>query len=260
MKKTIIVMIFVCTAMTSMFSQPRSKWNTPNFEGGIFGGLNLPKLTGGGDNASDSDWPSRLGPAFGITGTYRMTENWFLRADALYSSEGGIRDGMQAIDGSTLDPSIPAGTFFYADYKNESVLNYFEIPVLLKYKLPLNRSSAFYADLGPYAGILLNAKQKTSGSSIVYADKEGTIPVSVDQSTGNPVEIPLDSDTNITDKIKKFNFGVTGGIGFSHKIGIGDLSLDIRVAYGLTAVQKEEQSGTSHTGNLLVALGYSIPF
>jgi hypothetical protein len=89
---------------------------------------------------------------------------------------------------------------------------------------------------------------------------EGNIPLSVDQSTGEPFPVSFDADTDISNDVKPFNFGVTGGIGFSQGMGIGDLSLDIRGAYGLTTVQKDSQSGTSHTGNLLFALSYSIPF
>jgi hypothetical protein len=260
MKKTIITVILVCYAATSMSGQPKSQKGNTDFEAGIIGGLNIPNLTGGGDNPLSSGWSSRTGASFGITGTMRLGENLFLRADAIYSSEGGKRDGMQPVDASSLDPSVPPGYYVYANFKNESILNYIEIPVMIKYKYPVGRSSAFYADLGPYAGILINAKQKTSGSSIVYSDKKGTIPLSVDQSTGEPFPVSFDANTDILNDCNKFNLGLTGGIGFSHTIGMGDISLDIRGAYGLTTVQKDSQSGSSHTGNLLFALGYSIPF
>jgi hypothetical protein len=260
MKKIIIVIILVCIVVTSLYAQPGSKRGDTDFEAGIFAGMNIPNLTGGGNNPLSSGWSSRIGASFGITGTLRLGENLFLRVDALYSSEGGKRDGMQPVDASSLDPSVPPGYYVYANFKNESILNYIEIPVMVKYKYPVGRSSAFYADLGPYAGILINAKQKTSGSSIVYADKEGKMPLSVDQTTGEPFPVSFDADTDILNDCNKFNFGLTGGIGFSRQIGVGDLSIDIRGAYGLTAVQKNSQDGTNQTGNLLFALGYSVPF
>jgi hypothetical protein len=260
MKKIVIILIVACITSTSIFAQKRYHHGIPKYSIGILGGLNIPDLTGGGDNPLSSGWSSRKGEAFGITGTFNLGSNLSLRADILYSSEGGKHDGMQAINASTLNPMVPAGTYFYADFHNESILNYLEIPVMIKYKIPVSKISSFYADLGPYAGMILNAKQKTSGSSIVYADEAGMIPVSFDQTTGNPVQIPFDANTDITDDIKTFNFGLTGGIGFSQGVGLGDISLEIRGAYGLTTIQKNIQNGSSHTGNLLFALIYSIPF
>jgi hypothetical protein len=63
-----------------------------------------------------------------------------------------------------------------------------------------------------------------------------------------------------TSSINPVNFGLTGGIGFTQTVGFGDIFLDVRGAYGLTVVQKNTQDGSGHTGNLSIALGYSIHF
>ena len=245
-------------------SMPRSKSKfhkgESTFELGILGGLNIPNLNGGGGNPLSSGWSSRIGKAFGLTATLGLGSNLFLQADVLYSGEGGKRNGMQAIDASTLNPAASAGTYFYADFKNEAILNYIEIPLMIKYKFPVSRTSSLYVNFGPYAGLLLNARQKTSGSSIVYGDAAGTIPVSFDQSTGNPVEIPFSADTDMTKDIKTSIIGLTGGFGFWQMIGFGDISIGIRGAYGLTTIQKDLINGSNHTGNLLFAVNYSIPF
>ena len=70
-------------------------------------------------------------------------------ADILYSSEGGQRNGMQALAGSSFNPQVPAGTYFYANYNNESILNYLEIPVMAKYFITLSKSSRLYIDFDP---------------------------------------------------------------------------------------------------------------
>jgi len=259
MKKLLISLMVVGISTTSIFAQSGTKKTNSNFQLGVLGGLNIPNLTGGSGNPLSEGWSSRTGEAFGITATLNLGANFALQADALYSSEGGQRDGMQAIDGSSVNPQVPAGTYFYANFHNQSILNYAEIPVMLKYSIPVGKSSAFYADFGPYAGFLLNAKQKTSGSSVVYADKAGTQPVTVNPSTGQTIAMPFDADTDITNSIKSVNFGLTGGIGYSQWVGFGTVSLDVRGAYGLTTIQKDTKNGSSHTGNLLIALGYSIP-
>jgi len=215
------------------------------------GGLNIPRFNGGGDNPLSSGWQSRTGPAFGILASFELRHNFALQTELLYSSEGGMRNGMQAIDAKSINPQVPAGTYFYANFDNESILNYLELPVMLKYSFPLSKSSSFYLDFGPYIGILLNGRQITNGSSAIYADAGGTQQIAP--------QSPFSADTDITDDIKGFNFGITGGVGFSKDIWIGDIILDIRGAYGITTIQKDTENGRSHIGNVLVAIGYAVP-
>ncbi len=157
-----------------LFAQQSSDSSVPKFTFGILGGLNIPNLTGGSGNELSSGYGSRIGEAFGLTATYALSSNFALRADALYSSEGGKRNGFQAFGPNPYSP----GTYFYANINNESILNYFEVPVMLKYTIHVTSSLKFYVNFGPYIGFLLNAKNKVSGNSIIYADKAGTIPIS----------------------------------------------------------------------------------
>jgi hypothetical protein len=122
---------------------------------------------------------------------------------------------------------------------------------MAKYSFSLSKSSNLYVDLGPYVGFLLNAKQKTSGSSIVYADQAGTQAVSA--------AVPFDATTDIKDQINSVNVGLTGGLGFTQNVGFGEVVLDLRGAYGLTSVQSDAKNGDNHIGNLMISLGYSIP-
>jgi len=257
-KEIIISLIFVAATFTG-FSQTSNETDGSKFILGAFGGLNTPRLTGGGGNPLSDGWSSRSGAAYGLTLDWKTGNHFGWRADVLYSSEGGQRNGMQALDGSSFNPQVPAGTYFYANYNNESILNYLEVPVMAKYTIHLGKSTKFYFDFGPYLGFLLNAKQITSGSSIVYADAAGTQPVSVDPQTGHVFPAPFDANTDINSDINKINFGLTGGIGLAQGVGFGHIFLDLRGAYGLTYVQNDTKNGSSHTGNLLIALGYSIP-
>lgn len=248
----LIIMMFLVSATVTSFAQSPSKFTL-----GIFGGLNIPRLTGGSGNEMSRDYTSRSGVAFGFTSNLDLGSNFSLRADILYSSEGGKRNGVQAIPVSYFSSQYSA-KYLYASFKNKSILNYLELPILLKYSIPV-KSSNFYIDFGPYVGYLLNATEKTSGSSIVYADRAETTPVSVDPQTHTPFEVPFDASVDVTSSINRINFGITGGIGYAQKIGNGQIILDIRGAYGLTYVQKDSENGKSHTGNLLISLGYSVP-
>jgi len=251
MKKLLaLTFVFICLN-TMLLAQSHSKDNGSGFTLGLFGGLNVPQLSGGNNNEMSRDYTSRLGAAFGFTATYSMGTALALRADILYSSEGGQRNGMQAIDAISYNPDAPAGTYLYADFKNESILNYLEIPFMLRYDISISKATKLYADFGPYVGFLLNAKQKTSGSSFIYADREGTMPV-----VSQPVS--FDASTDVKSSINPFNFGITGGLGITQKIGKGEVFLDLRGAYGITTVQKDSKDGNSHNGYLLTALGYAI--
>jgi hypothetical protein len=259
MKKLIVTSLFILFIIVSIEAQSSADQRVSRFTLGAFGGLNIPKLTGGSGNPLSENWSSRAGEAFGLTFAWNMNPYFGWIADILYSSEGGQRNGLQAIDGSSFNPMVPTGTFFYADFKNESVLNYLEVPVMAKYSFPLSKSTKICLDLGPYAGYLLSARQKTFGSSIVYADAAGTQAVSVDPETGQVFSSSLEANTKITDQIHALTFGFTGGIGCSQNIGFGEITLNVRGAYGLTNIQKNAQDGKNHSGNLLISLGYSIP-
>jgi hypothetical protein len=259
MKKNLVTLFVLVCSMAVAMAQSSSDKGASDFTLGAFAGFNIPQLTGGGGNPLSENWTSRQGGAYGVTFTWNTGARFAWRADILYSSEGGQRNGMQALAAASINPQVPAGTYFYANYNNESVLNYLEVPIMAKYFFSLSRSSRLYVDFGPYVGFLLNAKQITGGSSIVYADAGGTQPVSINPQTGQPMQVPFDANTNITDQINKINYGLTGGIGFTQRAGFGFVILDVRGAYGLTTIQHNPENGDNHIGNLLVSLGYSIP-
>jgi len=259
--KNLTTTLFVLVCLTSLsFSQSSPLKGGTDFSVGILGGINIPRLSGGNGNELSRDYTSRSGPAFGLTASLGLGPHFALTAELLYSSEGGKRDGFQAIDASSINPLVPAGTYFYANFKNQSILNYAEIPVMVQYIIPFNKSQRVYVDFGPYVGFLLNAKQKTSGSSIVYADASGTQPVTVDPQSGQPFPVSFNANTDIMNSINLTNFGLTGGVGFGQMVNSGEIFLDVHGAYGLTVIQKESANGSSHNGNLLIDLGYALHF
>lgn len=252
--KKLSVTLFIMVCLTIMSPAQRLRLNDDSkFSVGIFGGLNIPRLSGGNDNPLSSDYTSRSGVAFGLTSAWNFNSNLGLRVDLMYSSEGGKRNGIQAFDATTVNPLVPAGTYFYADYKNESILNYLEIPVMAKYSIPFNRSLKLFVNFGPYVGILLNAKQKTTGSSIIYADQAMTMPLTQDAQS-------FDANTDVSNSIKPINIGLAGGIGFAQQFNSAEVFMDLRGAYGMNAIQKYSQDGNSHSGNLLIDLGYALHF
>ncbi len=252
MKKFTVTLCLL--ALVSIFSFGQAN-NDSKFSLGIFGGLNIPRLNGGTGNELSRDYTSRSGEAFGLTSSLGLGPKFSLCVNLMYSSEGGKRNGVQAFDASAIPQvPVPAGTYFYAAFNNESILNYLEVPVMVRYSISLNKSQKVYANFGAYIGYLLNARQKTSGSSMVYFDRGETMIVLPSTI------IPFNASTDITSSINKINLGLTGGVGFLQKAGSGDLFLDVRAAYGMIVIQKDPNNGSSHNGNLLLDLGYALHF
>lgn len=211
---------------------------------GIQGGLSVPSLSGGSNVVSEG-YTSRLAPNFGITGEFGIIDNFSIQPEINFDGQGGQRNGLQPV--TSLPPS-PLGGYYYASFKNTSVLNYLEIPVLAKYAfggfgLRLN------VNAGPYVGFLLNATQKTSGTSSIYLDKS---------ETPSGQSASFDASTDVMSSINKVNYGAAGGVGAIISVtGRTSVSLDVRGLYGFANIQKYSQDGTSHTGNLIISVGYS---
>lgn len=224
---------------------------------GVHGGLSIPDLHGG-NNIISEGYASRLAPNFGISADIPVGGNFSIEPQVNFDGQGGQRNGIQPITTASLGP-LPPGVYYYASFDNTSILNYMEIPVLAQYTFPLGIMS-LHVDAGPYAGFLLNATQKTNGTSSIYVDSKGD-PLVIPNGSGGFTSIPpqpFDTSTSVSSSIHSFNFGIEGGVGIRLPIsGMSDLSLNLYGLYGLTDIQKYAVDGTSHTGNLIISVGYS---
>ncbi len=248
-----MVVLILLTMLSSLgvqlFSQPIIM--------GVRGGISIPELKGGGTPQS-SGYSSRLAPNFGVFFNYKFNPEFFLQAEVLYSGQGGKRNGMQAISSDNLSGfPLPPNTNLYANFNNETILNYIEIPILAGYNFNgRNKGLSEYIDVGPYVGILMNAKTKTSGYSQIYFDKTGKKPLSLYGLIIPPQN--FDSESDVTSSIKKLNVGITGGVGVDLSFGPGQLDLDIRGAYGFIPVESDKSNGSNNTGALYITVGYGI--
>lgn len=224
---------------------------------GVNGGVSIPHLRSSGDNEISKDYASRLAANFGVFADFGITEKFSVKTDIQYSGQGGKRQGMQPVTNipAALAQQIPPGMMLYANFNNQSVLNYLDIPVMTKYSW--GNKLKYYLNAGPYCGILLSARQKTDGNSQLFFDKGGTQPLSIQ---GQPLPAQsFNANTDIKKDINPVNFGITGGVGLGYALGAsGEIDLDVRAAYGLTTIQKDTQTnGKSHTGDLFLTLGYA---
>ncbi len=224
---------------------------------GILFGPSVPSLSGS-SNELTQGYVSRLALQFGVTYERDLSESFSIQPEILFDGQGGQRNGLQPVTSSPLPP-LSSGGYYYADFKNSSILNYLEVPVLLRYRF----GGQFQVNAGPYFGYLLSATQKTSGTSLIYVDKNRTplsIPVPPDYT--QTVQAPpqsFNASTDVMDSIHRFNAGIEAGVGVSVPVANAQsLSLEVHGLYGMTNIQKYAADGTNRTGNLLISVGYSF--
>lgn len=225
---------------------------------GVHGGISIPNLRGKETDIFSRGFTSREGPYFGLTAEFGLGPRFSLAVDLNYTSQGGKRAGMQPI---TMDlPEglpIPPGTFLYADFDNETILDYVEVPLLGRFAF--GRRLRGFLEAGPYIGYLVRARALTAGTSALYLDEAGTMPIVVPPAT-DPLVVDLGAETNVRDSLEKLNVGIAGGAGVLVPLGPGDLVLEARFQLGLTTIQKNpETDGNTQTGAIVVSLGYALP-
>jgi len=164
---------------------------------GIKGGLNISTLRG--DDVEDAK--SLIGGYGGLFANIPLSGMFSIQPEVLYSLEGAKEDGAG-------DP--------------QTMLNYINIPVMLKYSDP----SGFYGEFGPQLGILASAKYKEDG----------------------------ESDVDIKEFLKSTNFSIGLGAGwnFSPKVGVG-----VRYNLGLSSIADGTDSDVK-TGNFSIGIHYSF--
>lgn len=223
---------------------------------GIKAGLSIPNLTSGSSaNPVSNGYTSRLDGDAAIHAEFRISKYFSIQPQLEYSSQGGKKNGMQAFSPpDEMLQQFPAGqapAYLYAEYKSIAKINYLMLPVLAKYHFNLQKNWGGYIAGGPFVSYLLNAKNITKGSSIVYLDQNKTQPVSSQVVT-------FDSKDNVTSDLHRFNAGISGHIGVDYKIASGSLFLEAGGNYGLIDIQKNNLDGKNKTGAAVINLGYQF--
>lgn len=250
MKRLISVCGFVIVSLVAL------QTTQAQIQIGVHGGLSIPDLRGG-NNVVSEGYASRLAPNFGIAANFWISRNFSIQPEINFDGQGGQRKGLQPITSTPLPP-LASGGYYYANFDNTSILNYLEIPILAKYTFG-KRGVRFDVNAGPYLGYLLNATEKTSGSSSIYVNDSGT-PLEMPNGSGGYAPLPaesFDATSGVTSSLHRVNLGIVGGVGVIVPIARREnIALDLSGLYGLVDVQKYAVDGTSHTGNLMLTLGY----
>ncbi len=227
---------------------------------GVRGGISIPNLRAGGgaSNPLTSGYSSRLGPDAAVFINFKLSDVVSIQPMLEYSAQGAKKNGFQALptpaEAAILFPPGELPPYLYANFNNEIKLNYLLLPVLAKVGFNLNGSPwRLYADAGPFAGLLLSAKNVTSGMSDIYSDAAGQ------QSLGLG-NLPFDNHQDVKDSLQRWNAGIEANIGLQYSFGNSSLFIEGGGNYGLIDLQKNAANGKNKTGAVTIALGYSYRF
>ena len=239
---------------------------------GVRGGISIPNLTASGEDTTplSEGYSSRIGPGFAVFAEYRFSNLFSIQPAIEYSAQGGKKDKFQAMEvpaeiapllQANLPTGVPMPDYLYADFKSEAKFNYLLVPVLAKFGWDLGASSPFrvYVNAGPFVGFLLDAKQVTNGTSEIFLDSDGQIPLRMNPTTPFPQD--LSAETNIKDRLNRVNVGFEGNVGFAYRIGRNSIFVEGGGNYGLIKIQKKDDNGNigrNNTGAGTVMVGYAI--
>ena len=231
---------------------------------GFRAGLNIPSLTQREENIFASGFESTPGLEVAVMGELGLTSHWSLKSEIIFTTRGGERNEFQPIPPADvpaeLSANLPPGTLLFADFDNQSKPRYIEIPVMISYGT--GEDWRFYANFGPYIGILVSAKQETSGMSTLFLDPQRQQPFVIEGPNGPvPLSLSFDAEQDIKDDLESINFGIQGGVGIIRKISEQhEVFFDVRASTGFIPIQKDDFLGETVVGGLVLSLGYNYRF
>lgn len=226
---------------------------------GVKGGISIPNLTAGRGNQNpiNTGYSSRLGPDAALFGQLQISKLFSLQADIEYSSQGGKKNGLQAINTpdalAAMFPEGQAPTYLYAKYNSEAKMNYLMLPILAGFGWNIRKTPwRIYANVGPFVSWLVSAHQVTSGNSPFYIDAAGTEQLTPAQS--------FDNTQNIRGDLHRLNGGIEGDVGVKYRFGHCALFVEGGGNYGLFNIQKNTANGKNNTGAASAVVGYAYNF
>lgn len=183
---------------------------------GIMGGVNLARISG--DDITDID--NRTGVVGGVFLTFHLTNTFGIQPEAIYSQRGAS---------SNSDPS------FDATIK----MDYIDIPVLLRYDIPVVGPIRPFFLAGPAFGIQTKCAIGVDGDGVSAS-------VDCDQFSGDP-EASFESKT--------FDLSGILGAGLDFRLGGHTLMLGARYQHGFSDVVKDA-SAKSRTWSVVAGFGF----
>lgn len=197
------------------------KLNSDKMEFGLEGGLALTTIT------DIEQAKMKSGLDLGFYFDIRLKNQWFLHTGVLVKSPMGAKNILPYETGNTdLDKLL-------TESRVTRKFNYFNVPVLLKYKF----DNQINVELGPQLGLLYKAVDEFSVSN---DDKDVLL-----------------YQNKIIKQANKFDIGITAGAGYRLLRGNG-VNLGARYYYGLLNVYKDNTGASQKNSAIYLYAGIPI--
>lgn len=196
------------------------KLNSPNIEFGLEGGANFSTISN-----LDSDYRTDFNLGFYFDFNLK-NPSWIFNTGVIVKSTMGTKGiAVYSLNDEKLDAAFAEGS---VDRK----INYFNVPLMIKYKFDNN----IYVKAGTQLGLLSKATDEFSQN---YNGED------------------LEYKNNIRDKIHVIDAGLAFGLGYRLKTGNG-INLGLQYYYGLVPLLKGDNSPNQYNRSLYVTAGLPI--
>jgi hypothetical protein len=158
---------------------------------------------------------SRMGFGAGAFLTFGLGSLLAVQPEVLF-----VTKGSKYVNGSGPDA-----------YRETLSLDYIEVPVLMKFFLPVAGSFRFHLFAGPSLAFKLRARVKATFGG--------------------------ETEVETLDNVRNMDLGLAAGVGLEHPLGRGKLSLDVRYTAGMSSLTKGTGDDIKN-GVLGLFAGYSF--
>jgi hypothetical protein len=219
MKKILLISLVMLLSVSIAYSQF-----------GIKGGINLADVRG--SDVVRDNLKTRLGLVGGISYRINLIAGLSLQPEVLYVQKGVVSEISQGASG-----------YSYSQ-KTTTKGDYLDIPLLLKFNLPIPQFSPFI-EAGASYGILLSAKEKDEVTTNIPGQQSGS------------------EEVDIKDNLTKGDLSFIIGVGFDITI----LELDARFVFGMNRLRKDlsetpqvdENATKVYNRGIIITAGIRLP-
>lgn len=226
--KKILFLLVLCFGFHNAHSQVLmslifgDKLNSPNIEFGLEGGANFSTIT----NQTGADYRSDFNLGFYFDFNLK-NPSWIFNTGVIVKSTTGADElPVYSLNDAKLDAA-------FADGSVSRKINYFNVPLMIKYKFDNN----IYVKAGTQLGLLSTANdvftQRYNGDDLEYKH-------------------------NIRDRIHVIDAGLAFGLGYRLKTGKYGMNLGLQYYHGLVPLLKGEDSPNQFNRSLYITAGLPI--
>jgi len=179
---------------------------------------------------------AKVGFRVGATVDYAVTNEFFLESGLYLTTKGGKGEGEISTDNISFDGDV---------HINQT---YLQIPLTAAYKIEIAPEARIFFNFGPFMAYGIGGKSKLKGK----------IEIPIAEVDGN-----MENDTFGDDILKRFDFGLTAGIGVEYgpivfgtgyELGLANIAADgLKTFEGLGIIKTNSEYKTR---NAYISIGY----